>query len=230
MSGHWRHIRANISRRTYAERSRPVGTFESSPVRSAGLAFRKSDPSRMGRSTAAYTLEAACERSEAERFYRPWRDEHLFFASFPRSSYWASFIGSLRDGFLLQTSSGWHPNVEASPFISSAPAIVPSQSLDSHESAGFERFWSKIDRRSSKRPGKKGGYPSFASDVSCVPGCRGDSVARHSSFKTWSRLGVGDRLRGSHLDQDQVSLSSQPPVFPGLLDEGSLAYSSDIVR
>jgi hypothetical protein len=41
--------------------------------------------------------------------------------------------------------------------------------------------------------------------------------ARRSSFKTWSRLGVGDRLRGSHLDQDQVSLSSQPPVFPGLL-------------
>jgi hypothetical protein len=66
------------------------------------------------------------------------------------------------------------------------------------------------------RPGKNGGCHNFASDVSCVPGCRGDSVARHSSFKTWSRLGVGDRLRGSHLDQDQVSLSSQPPVFPGL--------------
>src|SRR5260370_339881 len=72
-------------------------------------------------------------------------------------------------------------------------------------------------KRKIRRPGKNGGYPNFASDVSCVPGCRGDSVARHSSFKTWSRLGVGDRLRGSHLDQDQVSLSSQPPVFPGLL-------------
>jgi hypothetical protein len=72
-------------------------------------------------------------------------------------------------------------------------------------------------RSAARRPGKNGGYPNFASDVSCVPGCRGDSVARHSSFKTWSRLGVGDRLRGSHLDQDQVSLSSQPPVFPGLL-------------
>src|SRR5260221_11529084 len=71
-------------------------------------------------------------------------------------------------------------------------------------------------KRKIRRPGKNGGYPNFASDVSCVPGCRGDSVARHSSFKTWSRLGVGDRLRGSHLDQDQVSLSSQPPVFPGL--------------
>src|ERR1700730_8441055 len=29
---------------------------------------------------------------------------------------------------------------------------------------------------------------------------------------TWRRR----QLRGSHLDQDQVSLSSQPPVFPGL--------------
>jgi len=83
----------------------------------------------------------------------------------------------------------------------------------SHESAGFERFWSKIDRRSSKRPGKNGGYPSFASDVSCVPGCRGDSVARHSSFKTWSRLGVGDRLRGSHLDQPKYRYALSPRFF-----------------
>src|SRR5258706_9453343 len=78
------------------------------------------------------------------------------------------------------------------------------------------RLHSTFRTGDSWRPGKTGGYPNFASDVSCVPGCRGDSVARHSSFKTWSRLGVGDRLRGSHLDQDQVSLSSQPPVFPGL--------------
>src|SRR6266404_7033575 len=69
------------------------------------------------------------------------------------------------------------------------------------------------------RPGKNGGYPNFASDVSCVPGCRGDSVARHSSFKTWSRLGVGDRLRGSHLDQDQVSLSSQRVFEKSLMSE-----------
>jgi hypothetical protein len=81
---------------------------------------------------------------------------------------------------------------------------------------GLMRLMGHWSHRSYKRPGKNGGYPNFASDVSCVPGCRGDSVARHSSFKTWSRLGVGDRLRGSHLDQDQVSLSSQPPVFPGL--------------
>src|ERR1700731_5493316 len=43
----------------------------------------------------------------------------------------------------------WNHKVGVRPFIFSAPAIVPSQSLDSHESAGFERFWSKIDRRSS---------------------------------------------------------------------------------
>src|SRR5258707_14397412 len=76
--------------------------------------------------------------------------------------------------------------------------------------------------------GKNRGYPNFASDVSCVPGCRGDSVARHSSFKTWSRLGVGDRLRGSHLDQDQVSLSSQPPVFPGLAVVGVVEIAAGI--
>jgi hypothetical protein len=80
-----------------------------------------------------------------------------------------------------------------------------------------------------ERPGKTGGYPNFASDVSCVPGCRGDSVARHSSFKTWSRLGVGDRLRGSHLDRDQVSLSSQPPVFPGLQVRRSRSFLSQLI-
>jgi hypothetical protein len=49
--------------------------------------------------------------------------------------------------------------------------------------------------------------------------------------------GVGYRLRGSHLDQDQISLSSQPPVFPGFLESqcaltlvGSLAYSCDSAR
>src|SRR5271165_4227201 len=84
------------------------------------------------------------------------------------------------------------------------------------------RIWSSLT--SCPRPGKTGGYPNFASDVSCVSGCRGDSVARHCSFKTWSRIGVGDRLRDSHLDQDQVSLSSQPPVFPGL------PFHSDIMN
>src|SRR5258708_29489170 len=71
-------------------------------------------------------------------------------------------------------------------------------------------------RRTNETRKKRGLSQLRSSDVSSVPGCRGDSVARHSSFKTWSRLGVGDWLRGSHLDQDQVSLSSQPPVFPGL--------------
>src|SRR5258708_16146505 len=48
---------------------------------------------------------------------------------------------------------------------------------------------------------KKRGLSQLRIGCLCVPGCRGDSVARHSSFKTWSRLGVGYRLRGSHLDQ-----------------------------
>jgi hypothetical protein len=65
-----------------------------------------------------------------------------------------------------------------------------------------------------RRPGKNGGYPNFASDVSCVPGCRGDSVARHSSFETWSRLGVGDSLRGSHLDQPKYRYPLSPRFFP----------------
>ena len=39
-------------------------------------------------------------------------------------------------------------------------------------------------------------------------------VARHSSFKTWSRLGVGDRLRGSHLDQDEYRSPLSPRFFP----------------
>ncbi len=37
--------------------------------------------------------------------------------------------------------------------------------------------------------------------------------------QTWSRLGVGDRLRGSHLDQDQVSLSSQRVFEKSLMSE-----------
>src|SRR5258706_12255851 len=72
----------------------------------------------------------------------------------------------------------------------------------------------EIYARLDRRPGKNGGYPSLASDVSCVPGCRGDSVARHSSFKTWSRFGVGDRLRGSHLDQPKYRYPLSPRFFP----------------
>ena len=109
---------------------------------------------------------------------------------------------------------------------SAPPKVLISYSHDSSEHE--ERVLTFTDRLRGdgidciidQRPGKNGGYPNFASDVSCVPGCRGDSVARHSSFKTWSRLGIGDRLRGSHLDQDQVSLYSQPPVFPGLVNIG----------
>ncbi len=36
-------------------------------------------------------------RPGAECFDRPWRDGHLYFASFPSTSYWATFTKSLRD-------------------------------------------------------------------------------------------------------------------------------------
>jgi hypothetical protein len=45
----------------------PEGLNESSPVRSAGLAFKKAARSRTGRSTAAYAGKAACERPGAAR-------------------------------------------------------------------------------------------------------------------------------------------------------------------
>jgi hypothetical protein len=54
----------------------PEGPNESSPVRSAGLAFRKSDPSRTGRSTFTYACDAAWEGPGTECFYRPLRDGH----------------------------------------------------------------------------------------------------------------------------------------------------------
>jgi hypothetical protein len=72
----------------------PEGPNESSPVRSAGLAFGKSDPSRTGRSTALYPRETAGERPS--RTLSSLAGRTLSFASFPSTSYWATFIRSLR--------------------------------------------------------------------------------------------------------------------------------------
>ena len=74
----------------------------------------------------------------------------------------------------------------------------------------------RCNTTASKETGKNRGLSQLRIGCLLRPWLPRRSVARHSSFKTSSRLGVGDRLRGSHLDQDQVSLSSQPPVFPGL--------------
>src|SRR5258708_6649785 len=124
----------------------------------------------------------------------------------------------LKEKHLAGSCSTWRTFAQASTAPQSLrPAAALAPDFRCSFSRRLKSGLAAVDRNRCWRPGKNGGYPNFASDVSCVPGCRGDSVARHSSFKTWSRLGVGDRLRGSHLDQDQVSLSSQPPVFPGLM-------------
>jgi hypothetical protein len=61
----------------------PEGRNETSPVRSVGLAFRKTDPSPMGRSTGVHAREPGSDRPGAEHFDRPWRDRHLDLLHFP---------------------------------------------------------------------------------------------------------------------------------------------------
>jgi hypothetical protein len=79
----------------------PQGTFDRSPVRSAGLAFLKSHPSRpvrrsqddeggTGRSTDAGNRGAACE-TKSRTFLSSLTGRTCLFASFPSTSYWASF-------------------------------------------------------------------------------------------------------------------------------------------
>jgi hypothetical protein len=80
----------------------PQGPNESSPVRSAGLAFLKSiRPGRDDRQMLAIAERRA--KPKAECFYRPYGTD-LPFASFPSTSYWATFVRSLRDGFSLTTN------------------------------------------------------------------------------------------------------------------------------
>jgi hypothetical protein len=43
------------------------------------------------------TIAEPRAKPKAERFYRPFRDGRVFFASFPSTSYWATFTESLRD-------------------------------------------------------------------------------------------------------------------------------------
>src|ERR1700746_4038563 len=73
----------------------PEGLSESSPVRSAGLAFLESIcPGRDDRQMLAIAEPRA--KPKAECFYRPYGTD-LPFASFPSTSYWATFTESLRD-------------------------------------------------------------------------------------------------------------------------------------
>jgi hypothetical protein len=71
------------------------GPGESSPVRSAGLASLKSiRPGRDDRQMLAIAEPRA--KPKAQCFYRPYGTD-LPFASFPSTSYWATFTESLRD-------------------------------------------------------------------------------------------------------------------------------------
>src|SRR6202011_5070777 len=85
------------------EKISPTRPDESSAVRSAGLFFRKSDPSRSGRSMSTCAGGAACERTRAKRFYRPWRDGHLFCIT-SQHFVLGYFHWSLRDDFSSHTS------------------------------------------------------------------------------------------------------------------------------
>ena len=77
------------------ERLSGQGPDESSPVRSAGLAFLKSiRPGRDDRQMLAIAEPRA--KSKAECFDRPYGTD-LPFTSFPSTSYWATFTESLRD-------------------------------------------------------------------------------------------------------------------------------------
>jgi len=71
----------------------PEGTFDSSPVRSAGLAFlRAIRPGRDDRRMLAIAEPHA--KPKAERFYRPLRDGRVFWTIFP----------ALRTGLLLSNA------------------------------------------------------------------------------------------------------------------------------
>ncbi len=74
----------------------PEGLNESSPVRSAGWC-KKNHPSRTGRSKPPYAGEAAYETTKSQNTSIVPPGRTSLFASFPSTSYWATFIGSLRD-------------------------------------------------------------------------------------------------------------------------------------
>jgi hypothetical protein len=79
------------------EKSVPQGPDESSPVRSAGLAFLKSYPSRTGRSTKCGQSLSRMRNQKPSVSIVPLTGRACFFASFPSTSYWATFTESLRD-------------------------------------------------------------------------------------------------------------------------------------
>ena len=75
----------------------PEGLSESSPVRSAGLTVLIGNRPGRGRDDRTVIALAELRAIKAWRFDRPWRDGDVFIASFPSTSYWATFTESLRD-------------------------------------------------------------------------------------------------------------------------------------
>jgi hypothetical protein len=69
-----------------------------------GSQFFKRRPSRRDDRWSLVLLKPPPDQG-AECFDRPLRDGHLFFASFPSTSYWATFTKSLRDEYSAHTLS-----------------------------------------------------------------------------------------------------------------------------
>jgi hypothetical protein len=85
------NLRGRRSDRSWGQRkSVPKGPGESSPVRSAGLAFLKSDPSRTGRLTNPGKRYGA-RGTKRQTFLSSLAGRTCLFASFPSTSYWATF-------------------------------------------------------------------------------------------------------------------------------------------
>jgi hypothetical protein len=83
---------------------RGKGSDESSQYAVLGTQFFKRHPSRRDDRWSLVLLKPPPDQG-AECFDRPLRDGHLFFASFPSTSYWATFTKSLRDEYSAHTLS-----------------------------------------------------------------------------------------------------------------------------
>jgi len=102
-------IRVNIrgrdhrSQRSEVGENQSPGPDESSPVRSAGYAYFKRRPSRRDYRWLLVLLKSSRDQEPnvsivpCPESFRGLRDGHLYFASFPSTSYWATFTKSLRD-------------------------------------------------------------------------------------------------------------------------------------
>ena len=72
----------------------PEGLDDSSPVRSAGKMMQKTRPSRQGRSKRSAFGPRNSASQSSDRSSRP---DGCLIKTFPSTSYWATFVESLRD-------------------------------------------------------------------------------------------------------------------------------------